>query len=279
MSLHRKLEEPDPEVVRRAAAGDGDSLYALLRLLQPPLFHLAVRMLRHRADAEDATQEALLRIVTHLGQFRSESRFSTWAWRIAVHRIVDLARERADEIPTDFEALRRDLESGREPHAVERAEDGVLLRELKVVCSRAMLQCLNPDERIAFTLGEVLGLSSEEAAEVLDIERPAFRKRVSRARAALQRFLSSECGVYNPAAPCRCHKRLSRALELGRVVPGRLEVSEGGLPEVRQHLAAIGEARRVTAFFRSDPSSESRRDLVEALRGQLGRLGKPEVKA
>ncbi|HET9156809.1 MAG TPA: RNA polymerase sigma factor [Myxococcaceae bacterium] len=279
MSLPRKLEEPDPEVVRRAAAGDGDSLYALLRLLQPPLFHLAVRMLRHRADAEDATQEALLRIVTHLGQFRGESRFSTWAWRIAVHRIVDLARERADEIPTDFEALRRDLESGREPHAVERAEDGVLLRELKVVCSRAMLQCLNPDERIAFTLGDVLGLSSEEAAEVLDIERPAFRKRVSRARAALQRFLSSECGVYNPAAPCRCHSRLSRALELGRVVPGRLEVREGGLPEVRQHLAAIGEARRVTAFFRSDPSSESRRDLVEALRAQLGRLGKPEVKA
>jgi RNA polymerase sigma factor (sigma-70 family) len=236
-------------------------------------------MLRHRADAEDATQEALLRIVTHLGQFRSESRFSTWAWRIAVNRILDLSRQRAGEVPMDFQAMREDLESGREPQAPERAEDAVLLRELKMVCSRAMLQCLGPEERVAFTLGDLLGLSSEEAAGVLGIERPAFRKRLSRARASLQQFLSSECGVYNPAAPCRCHRRLSRALELGRVVPGRLELSEGGLPEVRQHLAAIGEARRVTAFFRSDPSVRSRRDLVEALRLQLRRLGTPEVKA
>jgi RNA polymerase sigma factor (sigma-70 family) len=279
MTLSRKLQEPDPEVIRRAAAGDSDALYALLRALQDPIFGLAVRMLRHRADAEDATQEALLRIVTHLGQFRSESRFSTWAWRIAVNRILDRSRDRAGEVPTAFEAMREDLEAGRDPHAPERAEDAVLLRELKVQCSRAMLQCLGPDERIAFTLGDVLNLSSEEAAEVLGIERAAFRKRVSRARAALQQFLSSECGVYNPAAPCRCHRRLSRALELGRVTPGALEVSEGGLPEVRQHLAAIGEARRVTAFFRSDPSARSRRDLVDALRRQLGRLGVPEVKA
>ena len=219
MTLSRKLSEPDPEVIRRAAAGDSDALYALLRALQEPIFGLAVRMLRHRADAEDATQEALLRIVTHLGQFRSESRFSTWAWRIAVNRILDLSRERAGEVPTEFEAMRSDLEAGREPHAPERAEDAVLLRELKVQCSRAMLQCLGPDERIAFTLGDVLDLSSEEAAEVLDIERAAFRKRLSRARASLQQFLTSECGVYNPAAPCRCHRRLSRALELGRVVP------------------------------------------------------------
>jgi hypothetical protein len=84
MTLSRKLQDPDPEVIRRAAAGNSDALYALLRALQEPIFGLAVRMLRHRADAEDATQEALLRIVTHLGQFRSESRFSTWAWRIAV---------------------------------------------------------------------------------------------------------------------------------------------------------------------------------------------------
>ena len=279
MTVPRKLPDPDPDVIRRAAAGERDALYALLRALQNPVFDLAVRMLRHRADAEDATQEALLRIVTHLGQFRGEARFSTWAWRIAVNRILDLSRERAAAVPTDFEAMRVDLESGREPEAPERTEDAVLLRELKVQCSRAMLQCLGPDERVAFTLGDLLGLSSEEAAEILGIERPAFRKRLSRARAALQQFLSTECGVYNPDAPCRCHRRLSRALELGRVVPGRLEVSEGGLPEVRQHLAAIGEARRVTAFFRSDPSVESRRDLVDALRLQLERLGTPEVKA
>jgi RNA polymerase sigma factor (sigma-70 family) len=278
MTVPRKLPDPDRDVIRRAAAGERDALYALLRALQDPVFDLAVRMLRHRADAEDATQEALLRIVTHLGQFRSESRFSTWAWRIAINRILDLSRERAGQGPT-FESMRLDLESGREPEAPERTEDAVLLRELKVQCSRAMLQCLGPDERVAFTLGDLLGLSSEEAAEILGIERPAFRKRLSRARAALQQFLSTECGVYNPDAPCRCHRRLSRALELGRVVPGRLEVSEGGLPEVRQHLAAIGEARRVTAFFRSDPSVRSRRDLVHALRLQLRRLGTPEVKA
>ena len=70
MTLARKLQDPDPEVIRRAAAGDGDALYALLRALQPALFQLAVRMLRHRADAEDATQEVLLRIVTHLAQYR-----------------------------------------------------------------------------------------------------------------------------------------------------------------------------------------------------------------
>ncbi|AGC46699.1 RNA polymerase sigma-E factor [Myxococcus stipitatus DSM 14675] len=255
------------EQVAQAAEGDARAVESIVRALERPIYNVALRMLLDRQDAEDATQESLIRIMTRLAQFRGESRFSTWAWSIAVRRILDFRQRRAH---TSFEAFAEDLAEGRDEHAVERTEDAILHQQLKLRCGRALLQCLDADHRIAFVLGELLELPSNDAAEILDIEPAAFRKRLSRARTALSDFLNKQCGVVNPSAPCACHRRLGRALEKGRVEPA--ELPDESLPALRARLSTLSELRRVTAFYRSEPASTNRTDFVATLRSMLGSL-------
>ena len=78
-----KFPAIEPEQLQRARQGEPAALDALLLALQAPVYNLALRILGRREDAQDASQEILLRITTHLASFRGDSQFSTWAFRIA----------------------------------------------------------------------------------------------------------------------------------------------------------------------------------------------------
>ena len=266
------LEEIDLGLVQLAASGDADAVSSIVKALERPLYSIAIRMLVDRSDAEDATQEALIRIVTRLAQFRGESSFRTWAYRIAVRRVLDFREQRAAAKRVSSEQFGEFLAAGMDVHAAERAEDAVLHYQLKLMCGRAMLQCLDGDHRIAFVLGEIVGLTSLEASEVLQLPAATFRKRLSRARSELAEFLGKNCGVFDERNACRCHRRLDRALELGRLQPAECEpaASTGDLPALRRHLTTIGEMKRTTAFYREEPELVSRRDFVARVRELLG---------
>jgi len=81
----------DAGTIERAVAGNAAAIEAVVRSLQVRYFGLARRMMLDPADAEDATQEALLRVVTHLAQFRGASKFSTWAWQ-GVRSLLEASR-------------------------------------------------------------------------------------------------------------------------------------------------------------------------------------------
>ncbi len=196
------------KIVEMATAGDRAALDRLVRELQKPLYNLALRMMANHFDAEDATQEALLRIVTHLSSFRGESSFSTWAWTIAT-RTVLAQRGRRDKHPiavADFEA---DLLQASDDTAEERVEDAVLLQQVKLGCGRAMLLCLDDDQRIAYVLAEILEVPGPEASIALGISAAAFRKRASRAR---QRVIAKSCvsesDVRRRSSPEFLHRRI-----------------------------------------------------------------------
>jgi RNA polymerase sigma factor (sigma-70 family) len=248
-------------VVQRAVAGERAAMEQIMRALERPFFNLAQRMLLSPAEAEDAAQECLLRVATRLSQFEGGSRFSTWAWKVAVHRILELKRKPL----FTFEQFSADLADGLELEAPERTEDMVALGELKMGCSRALLNCLEADDRIAFILGEIMELEGPEAAEILDLPPATFRKRLSRARERLREALASNCGVFNSGAACRCHRRLARATALGRVKPGATSTDAPlDVAGLREKIKSIGEAVRLAAYYRADPSSKPRRDLVRA---------------
>jgi len=216
---------------RAAAAGDRDAAERLLGELQGGLYHLALRMLGHPQDAEDATQEILVIVLTHLGSFRGESSLRTWCWRVASHHLLRVRRGRMETVT--YESLSELLQAGLRADGPE-APDGETAqfeREVRLRCTEGMLLSLDRELRIAFILSEILNLSGEEAAEVLELDHATYRKRLSRARTRLLTFLRGQCGLFDPANPCRCRRQVGPARERGLL-------GEQDLPWANHPLAA-----------------------------------------
>ena len=179
-------------LARRAVAGDREALNDLVTAVQPRVYALAVRMLWNRQDAEDATQEILLRVVTRLAQFDFRSRLTTWVYRVAVNYLLDVRKSPVERLRLTFTSFADDLAQGLEEGEPGSAERSVLVEEVKVGCTVAMLQCLDRPHRLAYIGGEILDVSGPEAAEILQITSDAFRKQLQRARAEVVAFTSAK---------------------------------------------------------------------------------------
>jgi RNA polymerase sigma factor (sigma-70 family) len=260
------------DVLELALRGDAQAVERIVRLLQGPFHDLARRMVLSPADAEDVTQEALIRTITHLAQFDRRSRFSTWAWRIAVNACLD-ARAGRSRAPLLSEAeFAADLEEGLDTEAPERPDDAAALAEVKVGCGIAMLATLDADHRVAYVLGEILELPPEEAAQVLGVTPAAFRKRLSRSRHRVADMLRSWCGIAREENACRCHRRLERARSLGRVSPAP-GPPPFDLPSLRAQLHRMEALRAAAAYYRADGHLEPGADFVSRIRDLLRTAG------
>jgi RNA polymerase sigma factor (sigma-70 family) len=252
------MTERITELVRAAAAGDKEAARAVIDAVADDVYELALRMLGHPADAEDATQEVLVIVVTHLGSFRGESAFTTWVWRIAANHISRVRRGRR-EIVT-FELLDERLRTGlrEEPSPRPDPEASAMTSELRMRCTEAMLLSLDRDLRIAHILGDLFGFSSETCAEILEIDPATFRKRLSRARERLSAFMSAWCGVLDDANPCRCANQVEAMAERGLIAPEDLYLSQARKRPKREALERAAD--EVGGLIR----------MVEVLRGPSG---------
>jgi RNA polymerase sigma factor (sigma-70 family) len=269
--VERSLEE----LADRAAQGDRAALDALVQRIQDDIYRLALRMLGHPADAEDAAQEILVKVVTHLGTFRGESSFRTWAWRIAANHVLSARRSRRELPGLTFEALEGMLEAGLAAGAgAEPPDEPVLEEEVKLGCTQAMLLCLDRDHRLAFLLAEIFDLTGEEGAEVLGISPAAFRKRLQRARGRMRAFMTSHCGLVSEEAPCRCRRQVGPSIADGLIDPEHLLFALHPArarqdPEVARSFRAIESARPYVAVLRSHPDYAAPPSVLEGLRRLL----------
>ena len=159
-----KQEKYDMErLVDLAASGNRDALEELLGDVQDMVFNLSLRMLGTVPDAEDACQEILIKVMTHLSDFRKESRFSTWVFRIAVNHVLAYRKHMFSQHPLSFEYYVEDIANGREedvPDMTGGVDRGILEEELKLSCTNVMLQCLDGESRCIFILGTMFRLDS-----------------------------------------------------------------------------------------------------------------------
>ena len=172
-------------LVARAQAGDAEALEGIVRAIQHDVYRLALRMTASVEDAEDATQEVLIKVITRLESFRGDASVRTWAYRIAVRHVLDRRKSRVEELRLTFDAFGADLLDGL---AATPEPDPVLIAEVKRGCTLAMLTCLDREHRLAFVLADVFDLSHREAAGLCDVGEDVHRQRLSRARRALEAF-------------------------------------------------------------------------------------------
>jgi RNA polymerase sigma factor (sigma-70 family) len=237
------------EVVRRARDGDRDALGELLERLRIPLFRLATSMFWDREDAEDATQEALIVVMTNLATFRGDASLSTWAHRVAVRLYLRRRRSPTENAGLSFDRFGADLLDGLADSDSARPDAELLAEEVRVGCTLAVLQCLDRDDRIVFVLGDVFGMPGEDAAAILAVSHDAYRKRLERVRARLRAFVMANCGIVNNDAPCRCARRVDRAISTRRVDPVALRFADAeALHSAKNEIATLHDT---AALFRA----------------------------
>ena len=174
--------EPTLEIlVEQAKRGDKNALESLIKRIQDRVYGLAIRMLGHPADAEDATQEILTKVLTHLVSFRQESAFITWVYRVASNHLLTTRKRRAERKELTFEQCEREINriaSGRWLESSLEAEQSLLMEEIRIRCMQSILLCLDRGLRIAYILGEIFELTSDKGGYILNIAPTAFRKRL-----------------------------------------------------------------------------------------------------
>ncbi len=231
----------DEALAAAGAAGDRAALETLLERYGGFVHNLALRMLWDVRDAEDATQEILVKIATRLASFRGESALRTWVWRVAANHLLSRRRGRVEEVVHDFDCYATSLAAlpdEDEPGPEER----LLVEEAKVGCTMGMLLCLDREQRLAFVLGEVFGATDAEGADALGTTREGFRQRLSRARRQLRAFLDGRCGLADPANPCRCARKTRAFVRAGIVDPERLQFTAAHRARVEQVAPARADA-------------------------------------
>lgn len=247
------------ELVDQAMEGDKEALEAVLVDIQDLVYNLSLRMLGMPADAEDASQEILIKVMTRLSSFRKESSFTTWVFRIAVNHLRDYKKTMFAKHPLSFEFYGADIMSGREkdiPDLTQGVEISLLAEELKFSCTNVMLQCLDAESRCIFILGTMFKVDSAVAGEILGITPEAYRKRLSRIRQKMADFLGTYCGL-SGTGPCNCEKRVNYAIASHRIDPQHLEyqgrsTSSAGMLE--RCKGAMEKIDDLSAIFAQMPS-------------------------
>ena len=172
------VDEPDPQLIAAAKAGDLVAFEALVRRYQTDVLRLVLHIVRDMGAAEDATQEAFVRTFRFLGRYRGESKFSTWLFSIARNCALD--------------ELRRSKKGG-EPREIfdtelaDRASDAQLGIEIREAMGELPL-----DLREAVILIDMFGMSYREAASVVRTAEGTLKSRVHRARQMLITALKAE---------------------------------------------------------------------------------------
>ena len=221
----------DADLVRRSKNGDRVALDDLIRRHQPWVLHIAQRMLWNRADAEDAAQEIFIKAITHLGSFEQRSGFRTWLYRIAGNHLLDCSRS-AKSFEGVAQTLNHIPDSDLPDPNSFRLETALLVEEAKIACTTGILLCLEPRQRLAFIVGEILGVKDDVGSEILETTPANFRQILSRARRDLYGFLNQKCGLVNESNACRCAKKVRGFIEKGFVNPDRPQFITDRLIEI-----------------------------------------------
>lgn len=261
-------------LIEQATAGDKQALETVVLSIQDLVFNLSLRMLGTFPDAEDASQDILLKVITHLSSFKRDSSFSTWVFSIAVNHLKNYKKHMFAKYPLSFEFYGDDIVNGKiddVPDLTQDVERSILAEELKLSCTNVLLQCLDPDSRCVFILGTMFKVDSRIAGDILGISPEAYRQRLSRVRKKVADFLSEYCGEYGKGS-CRCADRVDYAIQNSRISPQHLDFANAkpmeGAAEVKAAMEEIDGYSQQFAFCRTYQSPEQlKRFLQDFLNG------------
>src|SRR5437773_434978 len=267
----------DRALVLRVKSGDAAALEELVVRNQAWIYNIAVRMLYHPQDAEDATQEILVKALTALSSYEGRSSFRTWLYRIAVNHVLNAKRGRLEPPTMSFSCYAHGLDRTADLDPPDQSSVPIdvrlLVEEARLSCTAGMLLCLDREQRLIYILGEIFEVTDGVGSELLEISRDNFRQRLARARRDLHNFMNERCGLVNRANPCRCANKTRGFIQAGYIDPNSLLFARDHVERVHEVLRTKAEAlttldAQYADVFRQHPFYPTR-NLVPALRRLL----------
>jgi RNA polymerase sigma factor (sigma-70 family) len=216
----------DTELINKALKGDKKSLSDLIQQNQGYIYNVALKMFNSIEDAEDLTQEVLIKIITNLASYNStKSQFRTWAYRIAFNHFLNRKKAEYEKAITNFGDFFSAIESVPEINLSdeEESEMKLLVSESKVSCMAGMLMCLDREQRLIYIVGEIFEIDHQVASEIFQITPDNFRQKLSRTRKDLYQWMNNKCGLVNNGNPCRCNKKTKGFIANGWVNPDTMK--------------------------------------------------------
>lgn len=240
-TTHKFSESSDTKLVVLAQQGSRTALEGLILRYQRWIFNIALRMVGSVDDAEDVTQEILIKMITKLSAFQGKSGFRTWLYRITANHVINMKKRPREFVFSSFERHARLLDETPDldiPDTHSMPMDvRLLVEETKVSCMMGMLLCLDRTQRLVLIFGAILGIPSDVGAEILEISPANFRQKLSRARKQLSNFMNEKCGLMNKDNPCSCARKTKAAMMAGYIDPQHLQFHQAHVQQVKSVVA------------------------------------------
>jgi RNA polymerase sigma factor (sigma-70 family) len=253
--------QSDITLIKDALGGSKTALGHLLKQHYNFIYNVALRFVLNPEDAQDLTQEAIIKVITKLSQFNQQSEFRTWLYRIVFNHFLNTKMQKMEHAVVSFDEYGLALDSipNQELSAFEEKELAEKVEDAKIGCMVGMLLCLNREQRLVYILGEIFEIESKTGAVLVGMSAENFRQLLSRARKDLYHFMNNKCGLINTRNPCRCPKKTKGFIQAGWVNENNLQfnnhflkrVSDLAIPKSNQCDDLIEE--KYVALFKDHP--------------------------
>ena len=199
-------------------------------------------------------------------RFDFQSRLQDWVYRFGGQLHSRRQEERYRAAASELRAVRRGPASGLEPVSADDAEQSLLIDEVKVGCSLAMLQCLTGRTALRTCSARSWNSRAPRPPKCSRLRQRSFEAAAARARSYL-RFTRSHCGLVSDPAACRCHRRVSSAAVASFDVARPLNFARcsTSFQEARALVRQVDEARSVLALYRTSQPRASTIDFAQRL--------------
>ena len=170
------------DIIRQAAAGDSEAFEAIYKACSGFVFNVACRVVNSAEDAREVAQDVFLTVHQQLKNFRFQSTFKTWSYRITINTAINYAKKKTREQNRMVEYT----EATEYKHTMQNTDSGADRLQEQMLIS--LLDKLTADQRACLVLRGIEGLSYQEIADILDININTVRSRIKRARETLLAF-------------------------------------------------------------------------------------------
>ena len=198
----------EKKLISQSLKGDNKALGLLLESVRGMVYRLSLKKLENTADAKDATQNIMLKIMMELPSFMQLCSFSTWVYRLANNYLVNLLKPASRKFIQYSDSLVSPGVSCE--HKCTDPETDFehinFIHESRVSCMEAFLQCLDPQSLVVYILASGHRIDSKTAGEILEISPQAYRQRLHRAKEKLSAFKETHCRLI--CEECNCKKKI-----------------------------------------------------------------------